>query len=95
MGVLFVISPGAGWATKLEIFPVCQQTPVWCWAAVGEMVFRYYDVPTINTRCGYQCGIFSDWAGLAGTIAQHAAYLRGNSTLFWRRSKPTQKLQLK
>ena len=40
MGVLFVISPGAGWVTKLEICPVGQQTPVWCWAAVGEMVFR-------------------------------------------------------
>jgi hypothetical protein len=31
------------------------------------MVFRYYDVSTINTRCGYQCGIFSDWAGLEMT----------------------------
>ncbi len=48
---------------KLRIPPVYQKTPVWCWAAVGEMVFRYYDIPTINPVGNYQCGIV---AGLGG-----------------------------
>lgn len=41
----------------LDIDPVYQATPVWCWAAVGEMVFRYYGVRTINPAGHYQCGI--------------------------------------
>jgi hypothetical protein len=43
--------------TTLPIAPVYQETPVWCWAAVGEMVFRHYDVPTINPVGDFQCGI--------------------------------------
>jgi hypothetical protein len=43
----------------LDIEPVWQETPLWCWAAVGEMVFRYYDVPTINPAGDFQCGIVS------------------------------------
>lgn len=34
---------------------VRQETPVWCWAAVSEMVFRYYG------RGGTQCQILSGW----------------------------------
>ena len=41
--------------TVLGIPPVIQLTPVWCWLAVGEMVFRYYDVPMVNDVA--QCGI--------------------------------------
>ena len=48
---------------RLAIPAVYQQTPVWCWAAVGEMVFRYYRIPTINPFGNYQCGIV---AGLGG-----------------------------
>lgn len=44
-------------AEKLPIPPVAQETPVWCWVTVGEMVFRYYDVPNINPVGDYQCGI--------------------------------------
>lgn len=43
----------------LDIDPVYQQTPVWCWAAVGEMVFRYYGVENINPAGHFQCGIIS------------------------------------
>lgn len=41
---------------KLHIPPVFQERPSWCWAAVGEMIFKYYYVPVIH-RTDYQCGI--------------------------------------
>jgi hypothetical protein len=34
---------------------VVQATHVWCWIAVGEMVFRAFDVPAVNEH--YQCGV--------------------------------------
>lgn len=40
----------------LSVPAVQQRTLVWCWLAVGEMVFRYYRVPAVN-RYDYQCGI--------------------------------------
>jgi len=40
----------------LHIPPVFQERPSWCWTAVGEMVFKYYDLPAIH-RTDYQCGI--------------------------------------
>ena len=40
----------------LHIPPVFQERPSWCWAAVGEMVFKYYYVPAAH-RTDYQCGI--------------------------------------
>lgn len=50
-------SPPAFSDEALSISPVYQETPVWCWAAVGEMVLRHYDVPTINPAGDFQCGI--------------------------------------
>jgi len=41
---------------QLHIPPVFQERPSWCWAAVGEMIFKYYDVPATH-RTDYQCGI--------------------------------------
>ena len=41
---------------QLHIPPLFQERPSWCWAAVGEMVFKYYDIPAIH-RTDYQCGI--------------------------------------
>jgi hypothetical protein len=41
---------------QLHILPLFQERPSWCWAAVGEMVFKYYDVPALH-RTDYQCGI--------------------------------------
>lgn len=49
--------PGSAQGRVLPIPPVLQQTPVWCWLAVGEMVFRYYDLPNANPAGNYQCGI--------------------------------------
>ncbi|HKP01295.1 MAG TPA: papain-like cysteine protease family protein [Nitrospiraceae bacterium] len=41
---------------QLHIPPLFQERPSWCWAAVGEMVFKYYDIPAFH-RADYQCGI--------------------------------------
>jgi len=41
---------------QLHIPPLFQERPSWCWAAVGEMVFKYYDVPAAH-QTDYQCGI--------------------------------------
>lgn len=41
---------------QLHIPPVFQTRPSWAWAAVGEMVFKYYDVPAAH-QTDYQCGI--------------------------------------
>jgi len=41
---------------QLHIPPLFQERPDWCWAAVGEMVFKYYDVPAAH-HTDYQCGI--------------------------------------
>ena len=50
----------------LDIEPVAQRTPVWCWLAVGEMVFSHYGVPDLNPVGEFQCGII-------GTIAAGTA----------------------
>lgn len=41
---------------QLHIPPVFQERLSWCSAAVGEMVFKYYYVPSVY-RTDYQCGI--------------------------------------
>ena len=45
----------------LAVTPSLQQTPVWCWAASAEMVFRYYGLPNLNPGGNYQCGIVGAW----------------------------------
>jgi len=47
-----VVSP-----STFLIPPVRQETAVWCWLAVGEMIFRYYQLPNLNPGNDYQCGI--------------------------------------
>ncbi|MFT3912412.1 MAG: hypothetical protein QM737_23495 [Ferruginibacter sp.] len=42
---------------NLYISPVMQETEVWCWLAVAEMVFKYYELPNVNPGGDYQCGI--------------------------------------
>jgi hypothetical protein len=58
-----VSSSSAPVAETLKIPPVYQQTPVWCWLAVGEMVHRYFGVPTLNPVGNYQCGLVATLAG--------------------------------
>ncbi len=50
------VSPAMAGEVKLHIPPIFQERPSWCWAAVGEMVFKYYYVPAAH-RTDYQCGI--------------------------------------
>jgi hypothetical protein len=54
----------ATFAGNLGIKPVIQKTPVWCWLAVGEMVFKYYGVPNVNPAGIYQCGIIGSLVGV-------------------------------
>lgn len=49
----------------LQVQPTLQQTPVWCWAASAEMIFKYYGLPNINSVGNYQCGLIAAW--FAGT----------------------------
>ena len=39
----------------LTIRPAMQKTGSWCWLATGEMLFRYYGVPS-NHPTDFQCG---------------------------------------
>lgn len=48
-------------ARTLQAAPTLQQTPVWCWAASAEMVFRYYGLPNVNPYGNYQCGLIASW----------------------------------
>lgn len=50
----------------LHIPPVFQERPSWCWAAVGEMVFKYYYVPAVH-QTDYQCGIVQEQTLCSGT----------------------------
>ncbi len=54
--LLVSVAPAMAAEVKLHIPPVFQERPSWCWAAVGEMVFKYYYVPAAH-RTDYQCGI--------------------------------------
>jgi hypothetical protein len=60
VGLLLVllapVIPAMASEVKLHIPPVFQERPSWCWAAVGEMVFKYYYVPATH-QTDYQCGI--------------------------------------
>lgn len=56
--------PPVGKVAQLPIVGVFQQTAEWCWAAVGEMVLRYYSEPNVNPFGNFQCGE----VGAAGAI---------------------------
>lgn len=46
-------------AETLSISPVMQETPEWCWLAVGQMIFEHFNIPRVNPD--YQCGIVAFW----------------------------------
>src|SRR5438132_7400018 len=56
LALLIPIAPTIAGEVRLHIAPVFQERSSWCWAAVGEMVFKYYYVPAAH-RTDYQCGI--------------------------------------
>jgi len=47
----------------LPIVPVMQKTRVWCWLAVGEMIFKSRGIPSINSEQNTQCGIIGTIEG--------------------------------
>lgn len=75
--------------SALNIPPVQQETEVWCWLAVGEMVFKYYGLPNVNGFGDYQCGIvaalgYSLNGGCDACVTNCANCIRpaGNPTMF-------------
>jgi hypothetical protein len=50
-------------AVTLPIAPVVQQTQVWCWLAVGEMVLGHYGIRNVNPGGNFQCGIIGAISG--------------------------------
>lgn len=60
--ILF-FSPHARANESLPIPPVVQQTQLWCWAAVLEMVLKHYGYGSVNPGGNYQCGIVAMLGG--------------------------------
>jgi hypothetical protein len=56
-------TPPAPEMRRLGMVPIAQQTPVWCWAATAEMVFRHFGLPSVNGFGNYQCGIVAAYFG--------------------------------
>ena len=54
---LFLVTHSHADSKQLDIRPIAQQTPVWCWAAVSEMVLKHYRFPNLNRAGNYQCGV--------------------------------------
>lgn len=50
-------APAPRCSALLRVVPVYQQTQVWCWLAVGEMLFRHYGIRNVNPAGNFQCGI--------------------------------------
>jgi hypothetical protein len=62
---------------QLPIIGLFQETAEWCWAAVGEMVLRFYGEPNVNPFGNYQCGL----VGAAGAIGVLPPVCQSNCTL--------------
>ena len=60
-------TPSHAESNRLKIRPISQQTLVWCWAAVSEMVLKHYRFPNLNPAGNYQCGIVGTLGGICGT----------------------------
>jgi hypothetical protein len=72
------LSAPQAFATDLNIPPVLQQTPEWCWAASGQMVLEYYGFPNLNPSGDYQCGVVGAQGGQC--FWHCAACLNGGGT---------------
>lgn len=74
---LALVRPAAGVASPrtlvLPVPAVPQQASEWCWAAVSQMVFQYFGVPSVSPLGDYQCGV----VGLValGTPAEICGYI--------------------
>jgi hypothetical protein len=70
---------GSGSSALLPIPPLFQETAVWCWAAVAEMVLRYYGQPNLNPAGDYQCGIVGTLGGVCAFDCRACIYSIGNA----------------
>jgi len=65
--LLAAVVTGAGrnraFAADLDIDPIAQQTPEWCWAAAAEMVLSHYGFPNLNPGGNFQCGVVGAQGG--------------------------------
>lgn len=77
MGILFFTTSAI--ANDLDIAPRLQETYVWCWVAVGQMVFEHFDIPNVNPAGDYQCGIIGLLA--AGSMRHDCAFRCQNCTV--------------
>lgn len=75
--LLLLVTPLLG--EDLGITPRLQETYVWCWVAVGQMVFEYYEIPNVNPGGDYQCGIIGLLA--TGTMRHDCAFRCQNCTV--------------
>ncbi len=58
IGCLFASSYSLAEPKILDVDPVIQETPEWCWLAVGEMVLKnHFAYPTVSPVGNYQCGV--------------------------------------
>lgn len=58
----------SAWADEeLNIPPVIQKTPVWCWAAVSEMVLEHFGVENASPTGDFQCAIVAAAGVLSGS----------------------------
>ncbi len=62
VATLFAAPAGAD--RQLRIQPTIQLTEVWCWAAVSEMVLRYFGYRSLNPAGIYQCGVVAMLGGI-------------------------------
>lgn len=79
LATVLVFLSAASRAGELNITPRIQETYVWCWIAVGQMVFEHYEIPNVNPGGDYQCGIVGLLA--AGTIRHDCAFRCQNCTV--------------
>ena len=64
LGFTLVTLPLAKADDDLLIQPVVQQTQLWCWAAVSEMVLQHYHYGSVNPGGNFQCGVVAMLGGV-------------------------------
>jgi len=63
LAALALTCPARAEIKVVAIYPVQQETLVWCWAAVSEMVLSHYRIPNYGSDESYQCNIVKSMGG--------------------------------
>jgi hypothetical protein len=64
---------------RLDVDPVLQETPEWCWITAGQMVFTFFGVANLNPAGNFQCGIISLAAPACDKDCRKCASVPGGS----------------